>query len=39
VRCASCDSNGGPDFDVPVIDYVLLITFLLACLAPALLLR
>ncbi len=38
VRCASCGSSG-PDFDVPVIDYVVLITFLLACLLPALFLR
>jgi len=41
VRCASCGSSGsGPDIDdVPVVDYVLLIAFLVACLAPALLLR
>ncbi len=44
MRCASCGSNGGapdygPEFDVPFVDYLLLITFLLACLAPALLLR
>jgi hypothetical protein len=29
----------GPDVDVPVLDYVLLILIVLACLAPALLLR
>lgn len=44
MRCHHMRSAEGPEFDgsgldVPVLDYVLLIALLLACLTPMLLLR
>ena len=40
MRCnRSMRPADGPDFDVPVLDYVLLVALLLACLVPMLLLR
>jgi len=39
MRCTHLRSAGGPELDVPVLDYVLLLVLLLACLAPMLLLH
>ncbi len=40
MRCPrSMQPADGPDVDVPVLDYVLLIALLLACLVPVLFLR
>ena len=39
MRCHSMQPADGPSFDVPIIDYVLLIAVVLACLAPIVLLR
>ncbi len=37
MRCPHMRSADGPELDVPVLDYVLLIALLLACLSPLLL--
>jgi len=34
MRCLMTRLTDGPDFDVPVLDYVLLLMLFLACLAP-----
>jgi hypothetical protein len=39
MRCDYMRPADGPDLDVPVLDYVLLIALVLACLTPLLLLR
>ena len=39
MRCHHMRPADGPELDVPVLDYVLLIALLLACLTPMLLLR
>ena len=39
MRCLHTRFADGPDFDVPVLDYLLLIVLLLACLAPVFVLR
>lgn len=39
MRCESCPFGRFSNFDGPYLDYVLLVTFLLACLVPAFLLR
>jgi len=37
MRCQHMRSVDGPELDVPVLDYVLLIVLVLACLSPLLL--
>jgi len=37
MRCQHMQSADGPELDVPVLDYVLLIVLVLACLSPLLL--
>ena len=37
--CMHTRSIDGPELDLPVLDYVLLIALVLACLAPMLMLR
>jgi hypothetical protein len=39
MRCMHTRPAEGPDLDVPVLDYVLLLALLLACLAPMFVLR
>jgi hypothetical protein len=39
MRCLITTSADGPDLDVPVLDYLLLIMLFLACLAPVFVLR
>lgn len=39
MRCMQTRTVEGPELDVPVLDYLLLIVLLLACLAPIFVLR
>jgi len=39
MRCPHTRFAEGPDFDVPVLDYLLLIALFLACLVPVFVLR
>ncbi len=39
MRCLHARFADGPDFDVPVLDYLLLLVLFLACIAPVFVLR
>lgn len=39
MRCRHMRTAEGPDVDVPVLDYVLLVVLFLACLVPVFVLR